>query len=85
MGISDHLTFLLRNLYAGQEATIRTGHEIMDWLKIEEGVHQGCLLSPCLLTYMHGTSSFEMPGYMIHKLESRLLGEITSDRQRIPL
>ena len=48
MGISDHLTFLLRTLYAGQEATIRTGHETMDWLKIEEGVHQGCILSPCL-------------------------------------
>ena len=48
MGISDHLTCLLRNLYAGQEATVRTGHGIMDWFKIGKGVHQGCILSPCL-------------------------------------
>ena len=49
MGIPDHLTCLLRNLYAGQEATVRTGHGTMDWIKIEKGVHQGCILSPCLL------------------------------------
>ena len=48
MGIPDHLTCLLRNLYAGQEATIRTGHGITDWFQIEKGVRQGCLLSPCL-------------------------------------
>ena len=48
MGISDHLTFLLRNLYAGQEATVRTGHETTDWFQIGKGVHQGCLLVPCL-------------------------------------
>ena len=48
MGIPDHLTRLLRNLYAGQEATVRTGHETMDWLQIEKGVRQGCILSPCL-------------------------------------
>ena len=47
--IPDHLTYLLRNLYAGQEATVRTGHGTMDWIKIEKGVHQGCILSPCLL------------------------------------
>ena len=47
MGIPDHLTFLLRNLYAGQEATVRTGHGT-DWLQIGKGVHQGCILSPCL-------------------------------------
>ena len=45
----DHVTYLLRNLYAGQEATVRTGHGTMDWIKIEKGVHQGCILSPCLL------------------------------------
>ena len=48
MGISDHLTCLLRNLYAGQEATVRTGHGTTDWLQIGKGVRQGCILSPCL-------------------------------------
>ena len=48
MGIKDHLTCLLRNLYAGQEATVRTLYGTTDWLKIEKGVQQGCLLSPCL-------------------------------------
>ena len=47
MGIPDHLTCLLRNLYAGQEATVRTGHGTTDWFQIEKGVHQGCILSPC--------------------------------------
>ena len=49
MQIPDHLTCLLRNLYAGQEATVRTGHGTTDWFQIGEGVHQGCILSPCLL------------------------------------
>ena len=49
MGIPDHLTCLLRNLYAGREATIRTGHGTMDWFQIGNGVWQGCILSPCLL------------------------------------
>ena len=48
MGIPDHLTCLLRNLYAGQETTVRTGHEKTDWFQIRKGVHQGCILSPCL-------------------------------------
>ena len=48
MGIPDHLTCLLRNLYAGQEATVRTGHETRDWFQIGKGVCQGCILSPCL-------------------------------------
>ena len=48
MGIPDHLTCLLRNLYAGQEATVRMGHGTMDWSQIGKGVHQGCILSPCL-------------------------------------
>ena len=47
MGISDHLTCLLRNLYAGQEATVRTGHGTTDWFQIGKGVHQGCIFSPC--------------------------------------
>ena len=48
MGIADHLTCLLRNLYAGQEAIVRTGHGTIDWFQIEKGVCQGCILSPCL-------------------------------------
>ena len=48
MGISDHLTCLLRNLYTSQEATVRTGHGTTDWFQIGKGVHQGCTLSPCL-------------------------------------
>ena len=48
MGISDHLTCLLRNLYAGQEATVGTGHGTTDWFQIGKGVCQGCILSPCL-------------------------------------
>ena len=48
MGIRDHLTYLLINLYAGQEATVRTGHGTKDWFQIEKGVRQGCILSPCL-------------------------------------
>ena len=48
IGILDHLTCLLRNLYAGQEATVRTGHGTMDWFQIGKGVHQGCIPSPCL-------------------------------------
>ena len=56
MGIPDHLTCLLRNLYAGQEATVRTGHGTTDWFQIRKGVPQGCMLSPCFLTYMQCTS-----------------------------
>ena len=48
MGIPDHLTCLLRNLYAGQETTVSTGHGTMNWFKIGKGVHEGCILSPCL-------------------------------------
>ena len=85
MGIPDHLTCLLRNLYAGQEATVRTGHGTTDWFQIGKGVREGCLLSPCYLTYMQGTS-WETLGWMKHKLESRLPGEIwiTSDMQMTP-
>ena len=49
VGIPDHLTCLLRNLYVGQETTVRTGHGTTDWFQIGKGVHQGCILSPCLL------------------------------------
>ena len=51
MGIPDHLTCLLRNLYAGQEATVRTGHGATDWFQIRNGVRQGCMLSPCLFNF----------------------------------
>ena len=51
MGISDHLNCLLRNLYAGQDATFRTGYGTTDWFKIGKEVHQGCILSPCLFNF----------------------------------
>ena len=56
MAISDHLTCLLRNLYADQEATVRTGHGTIDWFQIRKGVWQGCILSPAYLTSMKSTS-----------------------------
>ena len=56
MGIPDHLTCLLRTLYAGQEATVRTGHGKTDWFQVGKGVCQGCILSPCFLTYTQSTS-----------------------------
>ena len=56
MGIPDHLTCLLRNLYAGQEATVRTGHGKTDWFQIGKGVCQSCILSPCYFNYMQITS-----------------------------
>ena len=73
----------LTNLYAGQEATVRTGHGKKDWFQIEKGVCHGCILSPCLL---HKSTTCKMPGWIKHKLESRLLGEIsiTSGIQMIP-
>ena len=51
MGIPDHLTCPLRNLHAGQEGTVRTGHGTTDWFQISKGVHQGCILSPCLFNF----------------------------------
>ena len=69
IGIPDHLTCHLRNLYAGQEAAVRTRHETTDWFQIGKGIHQGCY--PAYLTHMQSTSC-EMPGWMKHKLESRL-------------
>ena len=86
MGIPGHLTSVLRNLYAGQEATVRTGHGTMNWFQIGRGVLQGCNCHPAYLTSMQSTSC-DMLGWMKHKLESRLLGEIsiTSDIQLTPL
>ena len=52
MGIPDHLTCLLRNLYAGQKATVRTGHGTTDWFQLRKGVHRGCILSPCFFFFL---------------------------------
>ena len=77
MGLPEHLTCLLTNLYARQEVMIRTGHGTMDWFHIGKGVHQGCILSHFLgLTYMQSTSH-EMLGGLKFKLESRLPGNIS--------
>ena len=56
MGLPDHLTCFLRNLYAGHEAAVTTGHGTTDWFQIGKGVRQGCILSPCYLTYMQSIS-----------------------------
>ena len=68
MGILDHLTCVLRNLYAGQEATVRTGHGTTDWFQIEKGVCQGCILSLCLLNF-YAEYICKMLGWMKHKLK----------------
>ena len=85
MGIPDHLIRLLRNLYVGQEATVRTGHETTDWFKTGKRVCQGCKLSPCLFI-LCAEYIIRNAGLMNHKLESRLLEEIsaTSDMQMTP-
>ena len=85
MGVPDHLICLLRNLYEGQEATVRTGHGTTDWLKTGKGVQQAVQCHSPYLTSMQSTS-WEMPGWINHKLESRLLGKIStaSDMQMIP-
>ena len=84
MGIPDHLTHLLRNLYAGQEATVRTGHGT-DWFQIAKRVLKAVYCHPAYLTFMQSTSR-ETLGWMKHKLESRSPGEIsvTSDMQMTP-
>ena len=83
MGIPDHLTSLLQNLWAGQETAFRTGHGTEDCLQIGKGVRSGCILSPCIFDLY---TEYKMPGWMNQKLESRLPGEIsvTSDRQMTP-
>ena len=76
IGIPDHLTCLLRNPYAPQEATVRTGHGITDWFQIGKGVRQGCILSPCLFN-LYEEYICEIPGWMKQKLESILPREIS--------
>ena len=85
MGIPDHLTCLLRNLYAGQEATVRTGCGTTDWFQIQKGVRQGCILSPCLFN-LYAEYIMRNAGLEEAQLESRLPGEIpiTSDMQMTP-
>ena len=75
MGILVHLTCLLRNMDAGEEATVRTGHGTIAWFQIRKGVHQGCILSPCLFNF-YAEYIMQNAGWTKHKLESRLLGEI---------
>ena len=84
MGRPEHLTCFLKNLYAGQETTVRTGHGTTDWFKTGKGVRQGCILSPCLFNLQ--STSCEMPGWMSYKLDLRLPGEmsITSDMWMAP-
>ena len=92
MGIPDHLTCLLRNLYAGQEATVRTGHGTIDWLQIGKGVCQGCILSPCLFNLY---AEYKMRNVGLEeaqagiKIAMRIISilmsiSITSDMQRTP-
>ena len=85
MGIPDHFTCLLRILYAKQEAKVRTGHGTMDWFKLGKEYIKAVYCHPAYLIHMQSTS-FEMLGWVIHKLESRLPGEIsiTSDMQMTP-
>ena len=86
MGIPDHLTCLLRNLYAGQEATVRTGHGTTDWFQIEQGVRQGCILSMSLFNlnteYIRRNAGWEEAQAGI-KISRRI--SITSDMQMTPL
>ena len=75
IGIPDHLTCILRNLYAGQEATVRTGHGTIDWFQIGKGVCRDCILSSCLFN-LYTEYITQNAGWMKHKLESKLPGEI---------
>ena len=85
MGIPDHLTCLLRNLYAGQEATVRTAHGTTDWFQIGKGVHQGCIWSPCLFNLQ---VEYIMRNAGVDEAQAgiKIAGEIsiTSDMQMTP-
>ena len=85
MGILDHLTCLLRNLCAGQEATVRTGHGTTDWFQIGKGVRQGCLLSPCLFNF-YAECIMRNAGLEEAQAGIKIAGEIsiTSDMQMTP-
>ena len=85
MGIPDHLTCFLRNLYAGQETTVRTEHGTTDWFQKRKGVHQGCILSPCLFNLY---AEYIMRNTVLEEAQAgiKIAGEIliTSDVQMIP-
>ena len=85
MGIPEHLTCLLRNLYAGQETTVRTGHGTTEWFQIGKGVRQGCILSPCLFNFY---AEYIMRNAGLEQAQAgiKMLGEIsiTSGTQMIP-
>ena len=85
MGLPDHLICLLRNLYAGQEATVRTGHGTKDWFQIRKGVRQGCILSPCLFN-LYAQYIMRNAGLEETQAGIKLPGEIsiTSDMQMTP-
>ena len=85
MGIPDHLTCLLRNLYAGEEATVRTGHGTTDWFQIGKGVNQGCILSPCLFN-LYAEYIMIKAGMEEVKAGIKIAGgiSITSDMQMTP-
>ena len=85
MGIPDHLTRLLRNLYAGQRATVRTGHRTTDWFQIGKGVRQSCILSPCLFNF-YAEYIMRNAGLEETQAEIKIVGEIsiTSDMQMTP-
>ena len=87
MGIWNNLTCLLRNLYAGQEATFRTGHETTDWFQIGKGVHQGCILSPCLINlyseYIIGNAGLDEAQAGIKILPGEI--SVTSEMKMTPL
>ena len=86
MGIPDHFTCLLRNLYAGQETIVRTGHGTTDWFQIGKGVHQDCILSPCLFNLHAG---YNMQNAKLDEAQAgiKVAGRdisVTSDRQMTP-
>ena len=85
MGIPDHLPCLLRNLYAGQEATVRTGHGTTDWFQLRKGVHQDCILSPCLFN-LYAEYIMRNAGLEEAQAEIKMPGEVsvTSDMQMTP-
>ena len=85
MGIQDHLTCLLRNLYAGQEATVRTGHGTTDWCKVGKGVRQVCVLSPCLFN-LYAEYIMRNAGLEEAQAGIKIAGEISinSDMQMTP-
>ena len=85
IGVSDHLTCLLRNLYAGQEGTVRTGHGTTDWFQIGKGVCQGCILSPCLFN-LYAEYIMRNAGLEETQAEIKIAGRIsiTSDMQMTP-